>query len=88
MISQALDSKTLPWLAIPATQPYAPTQGHPGTCHTMITVEREKKGRVVGGKQKNKRTINAENNALKKIPYNALPNVLPNIRYSEAAGPT
>ena len=54
----------------------------------MITVEREKKGRVVVGKQKNKRTTNAENNGLKKIPYNAIPNVLPNIRYSEATGPT
>ncbi|KAK2561422.1 hypothetical protein P5673_015944 [Acropora cervicornis] len=32
-----LDSKTLPWLAIPATQPRASTQGHPDTHHTVIT---------------------------------------------------
>ena len=30
MISQLLDSKTLPWLTIPITQPQTPTQGHPG----------------------------------------------------------
>ena len=30
VISQPLDSKLLPWLAIPTTQPWAPTQGHPG----------------------------------------------------------
>ena len=39
MISQPLDSKTLPWLAIRATH----TQGHPGTRHTVIRMEREEK---------------------------------------------
>ena len=43
VISQPLDGETLPWLAIPATKPWAPTQGHLGTRHTMIKVERGKK---------------------------------------------
>ena len=78
VISQSLDSKTLPCPAIPALQPWASTQGHPGTHHTVITVEREKKrGGLVGGKQKN--------NSYKKKPrlHNALSNVVPNSRYSE-----
>ena len=66
VISQPLDSKTLPWLAIPVTQSWAPTQEHLGTSHTVITVEREKKGGVVGGKQKNKKSTNTENNGLRK----------------------
>jgi len=65
-INQPLDSETLPWLTIPATQPWAPTQVHLGTHHIVITVEREKKGGVVGGKQENKKSINAKNNHLKK----------------------
>jgi len=55
------DSKTLPWLAIPATQPRASTQGHPDTHHTVLT-EGEKRVGVEGGKQKNKKSTNAENN--------------------------
>ena len=67
MISQPLDSKMLPWLAIPAPQPIAPTHGHLGTGHTVITVGRErKKGRVVGGNLKSKRRTNTESNHLKK----------------------
>ena len=69
VISQPLDSKMLPRLEIPATQPWAPTQGHLGTCHTVITVKRErekKKKGVVGGKQKNKKSTTAEKQPLKE----------------------
>ena len=42
-----------------------------------------KKGGVEGGKQKNKKRANAENNRLKKKqrPHNPIPNVVPNSRY-------
>ena len=60
MISQPLDSKTLPWLAIRATH----TQGHPGTRHTVIRMEREEKrdendrgGGGVDGRQKTKKAL-------------------------------
>mgnify|MGYP007058652236 CR=1 FL=1 len=45
VISQPLDSKMLPWLAIPTThgQPWALTHGHPGTPQTVIKVEREER---------------------------------------------
>ena len=42
--NQPLDSNTLPWLAIPATQPSVPTYSHQDTCHTVLAVEEEKKG--------------------------------------------
>ena len=44
--------------------------------------EREKKGGIVGGKQKIKKSTNAENNGLKKKqrPHNTLPNMVPNGR--------
>ena len=93
VISQPLDSKTLSWLEIPATQPWAPTQAHPGSRHTVITVKREKqkkKGGIVGGKTKNKKSTTAENNHLKKKqrPHNAFPNEVPNGHYTETAWPT
>jgi len=43
----------------PAMNPHTSTSG---TCHTVIIVEREKKGEVVGKKQKNMKSINPENN--------------------------
>jgi len=66
VISQPLDSKTLPWLAIPATQPWTPIQGQPGTHHTDYRGKREKKGGVLGGKQKNKKSTTAEKQPLKE----------------------
>ena len=64
MISQSLDSKMLPWLEIPTTQPQVPTQGHLGTCHTVISVKKKKKrgGGIEGGKQKYKKNANNKNN--------------------------
>ena len=44
-ISQPLDSEMLPWLAIPATQPRAPTQCHPGTRHNEIHSGKREMGR-------------------------------------------
>ena len=47
-ISQPLDSETLPWLAIPVTQPWAPTSSHPGTCHTELNSGKRGRGRGEG----------------------------------------
>ena len=56
-ISQLLDSETLPWLAIPATQPWAPTSSHPGTCHTELN---SGKGDGGGGRAKENRQDNSK----------------------------
>ena len=56
-ISQTLDSETLPWLAIPATQPWAPTSSHPGTCHTELN---SGKGEGGGGREKENRQDNSK----------------------------
>ena len=49
-ISQPLDSETLPWPAIPATRPWAPTSSHPGTCHTELNSGKREGGG--GGRKK------------------------------------
>ena len=56
-ISQPLDSETLPWLAIPATQPWAPTSSHPGTCHTEKKQWKWGRG---GGRAKENRQENSK----------------------------
>ena len=56
-----------------------------------MTVERgNKKGGVVGGKWKNKKSTTAEKNHLKKkqVPHNTLLNMVSNSRYTETAWPT
>ena len=85
VISQSLDSKTLPWLAIPANpavSPHTGTSGHLSHCDNSG----EKKG-VEEGKQKIKKSINVENTGLKKKQrtHNALPNVVPNSPYTGIA---
>ena len=57
--SLPLDSKMLPCLASHEN----PTQGHLGTHHTVITVEREKKEGVVGGKQKIRKALKLKTTA-------------------------
>ena len=51
------------------------------------STEREKKGGIVGGKQKIKKSTNTENNGLKKKQrlHNTLPNMVPNSRFTETA---
>ena len=56
-ISQPLDSETLPWLAIAATQPWTPTSSHPGTCHTELNSGKRGGG---GGRAKENRQDNAK----------------------------
>ena len=56
VISQPLDSKTLP-LRFPQPSHEPPTQGHPGTLHTVVTVEREKKRRKNKGGWKGGRKL-------------------------------
>ena len=56
-ISQPLDSETLPWLAIPATQPWAPTSSHPGTCHTELNSGKREGG---GGREEENREDNSK----------------------------
>ena len=59
MTSLPLDSKMLPCLG----RHENPTQGHLGTHHTVITVEREKKKRRGSGREaENKKSTEAENN--------------------------
>ena len=55
-----------PMASNPCNPGMNPHKGQPGTCHTVITVERGKKGEVVGGKQKKKKSTYTENNCLKK----------------------
>lgn len=54
--SRALDSIPLPWLAIPATQPWAPTDGYPGTHHSSKWNKSGKGMRREGQKKKGKIT--------------------------------
>ena len=91
VINQPLDSKTLLWLAIPTTQPLAPTQGHPGTRHAVITVERGKKRRGIGMEaEKSGKRYRWKNNRLKKskVSHNALPNLVLDSLSTETAWPT
>ena len=83
----ASPSKMLPRLATPcsATQPWAPTQRHLGTRHTLLLNSGKKVGG--GGKQKNKKSTSAESKQLLKVktqrPQNALPHMVPNGRYTD-----
>ena len=58
MTSLPVDSKMLPCLASHEN----PTQGHLGTHHIVITVEREKKRKGSGREAENKKSTEAENN--------------------------
>ena len=83
--SQLLDSKTLPWLAIPATQ--APVT----QCDNSGKRDKKKgKKKAKGGMEGRQKTKNLALPLKKRKPlrenkrlHYALPNVVPNSRYSE-----
>ena len=66
----------------PVMSPHTGTSGHLSHCDNSG----KKKGEVVG-EAENKKSIDTENNCLKKKqrPHNALPNMVPNSRYTETA---
>ena len=81
MISQPLDSKMLPWLAIPATQPWAPTHRDiqaPVTLWKQWKVKKKKKeklgGGVMEGRQKTKKALPLKKN--KRLKKNKGPTTL------------
>ena len=73
----------------PRNSAMSPTEGHPDTRHTVITVERGRKREGYWeGSRKMRQALPLKNSCLKQRPHNALPNVVPNSRYAETARPT
>ena len=65
--SQPIDSKTLPWLAIPATQPFTGTSRHPSHCDNSGKRDKKKqKGEWKGGRKLRKHYRWRKDNRLEK----------------------